>query len=60
MSAIGSDDRLLLSQLLFSYKITPRTVLFLGYTDNYQGTEDFGLTQSSRTIFAKLGYAWVL
>jgi hypothetical protein len=35
-------------------------VLFLGYSDNYNGSQDFGLTQSNRTFFIKLGYAWVL
>jgi len=48
------------TQLLFSYKINPRTVLFLGYTDNYYGSHEFGLTQADRTFFVKLGYAWVL
>lgn len=48
------------TQLLFSYKINPRTVLFIGYTDNYFGGQEFGLTQSDRTFFVKLGYAWVI
>lgn len=48
------------TQLLFSYKINPRTVLFLGYSDNYFGNQDYGLTQADRTFFVKLGYAWVL
>jgi hypothetical protein len=45
------------TQLLFSYKLNPRTVLFLGYTDNYLGYEDIKLTQSNRTFFMKIGYA---
>jgi hypothetical protein len=57
---IDSKDKRFFSQLLFSYKINPRTVLFLGYTDKYKGSQDFGLTQSDRTFFIKLGYAWVL
>ncbi|MDH5468829.1 MAG: hypothetical protein OEY25_15560, partial [Candidatus Aminicenantes bacterium] len=48
------------TQLLFSYKINPRTLLFLGYSDNYFGGQEYGLTQSDRTFFIKLGYAWVL
>jgi hypothetical protein len=47
-------------QLLFSYKINPRTVLFLGYSDNYQGDQDIRLKQSNRTLFLKIGYAWVI
>jgi hypothetical protein len=49
-----------LTQLLFSYKINARTVLFLGYSDNYFGSHEYGLTRSDRTFFVKLGYAWVI
>jgi len=48
------------SQLLFSYKLNPRTVLFLGYADNYLGGPEFGLTQKDRTLFVKVGYAWMI
>jgi len=47
------------SQFLFSYKLNPRTVLFLGYADNYFGSPEFGLTQKDRTLFIKIGYAWI-
>ncbi|MFC1502656.1 hypothetical protein ACFL6A_04525, partial [bacterium] len=57
---IDDIDKRFFTQLLFSYKINPRTVLFLGYTDNYHGNQDFKLTQSNRMFFIKLGYAWVL
>ncbi len=57
---IASEYKQLFSQLLFSYKINARTVLFLGYSDNYSGDQDIRLTQSNRTFFMKLGYAWVL
>ena len=57
---MGSEYKQFFSQLLFSYKINPRTVLFLGYSDNYSGDQDIKLTQSNRTFFMKLGYAWVL
>ncbi len=56
---IDSEYKRFFTQLLFSYKINARTVLFLGYSDNYFGGQDFGLTQSDRTFFVKLGYAWV-
>lgn len=48
------------TQLLFSYKINARTVLFLGYSDNYFGFQNYRLTQADRTFFVKLGYAWVI
>ncbi|MBN1350039.1 carbohydrate binding family 9 domain-containing protein [candidate division KSB1 bacterium] len=57
---IDAKNEHFFTQLLFSYKINPRTVLFLGYSDNYRGDQDIELTQSNRTFFIKLGYAWVL
>ena len=48
------------SQVLFSYKLNPQTVLYLGYSDNHQCSDDYDLTQKDRTFFAKIGYAWVL
>ncbi len=50
----------LFTQLLFSYKLNPRTVLFLGYTDNSLGLEQVSLTRTTRTFFLKIGYAWQL
>ncbi len=50
----------LFTQFLFSYKLNPRTVLFLGYTDNSLGLENISLTRTSRTFFLKIGYAWQL
>jgi hypothetical protein len=47
-------------QLLFSYKLNPQTVLFLGYTEASSGTRDYSLTTANRTLFAKVGYAWRL
>jgi hypothetical protein len=50
----------LFTQLLFSYKVNARTVLFLGYTDSRLGLEDAPLTQTARSFFVKMGYAWTL
>ncbi|UCG87331.1 MAG: hypothetical protein JSW71_01950 [Gemmatimonadota bacterium] len=50
----------LFTQFLFSYKINPRTVLYLGYSDDHFGSDDVELTQNNRTVFMKIGYAWVL
>ncbi|MCD4750242.1 MAG: carbohydrate binding family 9 domain-containing protein [Thermoanaerobaculales bacterium] len=49
----------LFTQLLFSYKVNPQTVFFLGYSDNSIGDQDIHLTRVNRTVFAKIGYAWV-
>ncbi|MFK8051467.1 MAG: DUF5916 domain-containing protein [Woeseiaceae bacterium] len=48
------------SQLLLSYKINPQTVFFLGYGDNRIEDDEFvSLTQTDRSFFMKVGYAWV-
>lgn len=50
----------LFSQVLFSYKLNPKTVLFLGYSDDYYGYSAIPLKQNNRTFFMKIGYALVL
>jgi hypothetical protein len=57
---VNSLDKELFTQLLFSYKINPRTVLFVGYSDNRFGERGIDLTRNDRTFFLKLGYALVL
>ena len=57
---VDANSRHLFSQYLFSYKLNPQTVLFLGYSDNYLGFTGLSLTQSNRTFFLKVGYAWLL
>jgi hypothetical protein len=52
------DQTSLLSQLLLSYKLNPRTAMYLGYADNYYGEDGADPTQTDRTLFAKIGYAW--
>ena len=47
-------------QLLFSYKLNPRTVLFLGYSENREGDHQVDLAAGERSLFAKIGYAWTL
>ena len=57
----------LFSQLLFSYKVNPQTVFLLGYSDNALGVEgseasqlgNVDLTKTDRTVFVKVGYAWL-
>ena len=61
--AVDEKDEDFFTQLLFSYKINPRTVLFAGYSDNRFGfenrLEDVSLTQVDRTLFLKLSYAFL-
>jgi hypothetical protein len=47
------------SQLLYSYKLNPQTVLFAGYSDRRVEDNATGdLRQTDRTLFLKLSYAW--
>jgi len=61
--AVNRESRTFFTQLLFSYKVNPQTVVFLGYSDNALGLltpemERTDLTRTDRTFFLKLGYAW--
>jgi hypothetical protein len=57
---VDPHQRTLFSQLLFSYKLNPQTVVFLGYSDDRLGLEGVDLTQTTQSVFMKIGYAWVL
>lgn len=60
---VSEISKRLFPQLLFSYKLNPQTVFFAGYSGTSRGGEfdgvDVGLTESDRTFFIKLGYAWL-
>lgn len=56
--AVDAATDAFFNQVLFGYKFDPRTVAFLGYSDNYEGDQQIELTQRDRTVFFKLGYAW--
>jgi hypothetical protein len=47
-------------QLLYSYKLNPQTVVFVGHADRHldNGTL-LGRTRLDRTLFVKLSYAWI-
>ena len=57
---VDANSKDLFGQFLFSYKLNPRTVVFVGYSDTREGGQDLSLTQANRTFFLKLGYSWVL
>ncbi len=59
-SEVDVQSRSWFNQVLFSYKINPQTVLFLGYSDRSLGDQDITLTRESRTVFFKVGYAVML
>jgi len=60
---VSTRARSLFTQLLFSYKVNPQTLLFLGWTDDRAGeselsTRALSLEPRGRTFFLKVGYAW--
>lgn len=56
---VQARSRELATQLLYSYKLTPQTLVFLGYSDSgFQNDALDRIETSSRTIFAKFSYAW--
>jgi len=69
---VPEHQRAINTQLIYSYKITPRAALYAGYADGYfggdvvAGTDEapifdyYPLFQSNRTLFMKLSYAWNL
>ncbi len=58
LQPVEPETERLFTQLLFTYKLNPRTVLFLGYSDNRLGLRELPLRQMDRTFFFKIGYAW--
>jgi len=57
---VDANSRRVGRQLLYSYKINPQTVFFLGYSDNHIDDDDLdGLQETDRTLFMKIGYAWM-
>ena len=57
---VDRTSRRLFGQFLFSYKVNPQTVLFLGYSEGGFGRTGLDITRENRTFFVKLGYAWLL
>ena len=56
---VDSHSRNLTSQLLYSYKISPQTRFFIGYSDT--GIQNAGMDnidKTNYTVFTKLSYAW--
>lgn len=57
ISPVEPRSRQVFTQFLFSYKINPQSVFFLGYSDNRADQDQQNLVQTERTGFLKVGYA---
>ncbi|WP_372767610.1 DUF5916 domain-containing protein [Pseudoalteromonas sp.] len=54
-----SKERDFATQLIYSYKINPQTLFYLGYSDNgYAESDEQNLKANERTFFTKFSYAW--
>jgi hypothetical protein len=60
ISDIDAETLTIGTQLLYSYKLNPQTVLYAGYSDNIRDDDDLlEATRLNRTFFAKVSYAWL-
>ena len=58
---VDASSTRLFPQVLFSYKLNPQTVLFIGYSSTrLANDESVDLLENDRTVFLKIGYAWLL
>ncbi len=58
---INTKSKNMSSQLLYSYKLNPQTLFFLGYSENaYQNDELNALVKDARSVFMKMSYAWLM
>jgi len=58
---VDSQARYFSTQLIYSYKINPQTLFFIGYSDGgYQDDLLDSLERDQRTFFTKFSYAWQL
>ena len=49
------------TQLIYSYKINPQSLIYVGYSDaGYQDDSLVRMVRDRRTVFAKFSYAWQL
>jgi Carbohydrate family 9 binding domain-like len=52
-------EKILDTQLIYTYKLNPQTAFYLGYSDSsYQDDYLNNLEREKRTFFAKVSYAW--
>lgn len=58
--AVDAHSQRFFPQLLFSYKVNPQTVLFVGYASTRLANDTYDVTEADRTLFVKVGYAWTM
>jgi hypothetical protein len=58
-TTVARESRDIFTQLLFSYKVNAQTALYFGYVSGASETDQSPLTQTNRTVFGKVSYAWL-
>jgi len=59
--AVDNINKDLSTQLIYSYKVNPQTVFFLGYSDySFQNDNLTSIRRAEKTFFTKISYAWSL
>jgi hypothetical protein len=59
LTRVAGESRDVFAQLLFSYKVNAQTALYFGYVSGASAAEQAPLTQTNRTVFGKMSYAWL-
>lgn len=54
-----TSSQFIASQLVYSYKVNPRTLLFVGYSDVGTENDDIeSFVKTDKNVFVKFSYAW--
>lgn len=60
LQQVSAKENSLSTQLIYAYKLNPRTVFYLGYSDtSFQNDDLNSLEREKRTIYSKISYAWL-
>lgn len=60
-SDYNENSKYLSAQLLYSYKVNPQTLFFVGYSESSFDNDALkSLTKDSRSVFFKISYAWLM
>ncbi|MDQ7049714.1 MAG: DUF5916 domain-containing protein [Enterobacterales bacterium] len=58
-SSVDSNSKTFGTQLIYSYKINPLSLVYVGYSDNARDDDNLdSLLKTDKTIFAKFSYRW--
>jgi Domain of unknown function (DUF5916)/Carbohydrate family 9 binding domain-like len=58
-ATVRPEEESIVTQFLFSYKLNARTLLFLGYSQDELGDQNFDLSRQEQAFFFKVSYAFL-